>query len=76
MPAEEVFGPPVGEADDHEHVAAAVPAIAELLARHRDTRRELERLRDENARLRARATAPPSTAGSRARLRRLLGRRA
>lgn len=51
VPRDEDFGPELGEIDDSAVAAAAVPAIADLLARHNETEAELSRLRAENEEL-------------------------
>ena len=51
LPRDEDFGPELGEIDDAAVAAAAVPAIADLLARHNEREAELARLRAENEEL-------------------------
>ena len=53
LPREEDFGPELGEVEDSAVAEAAVPAIADLLARHNEQAAELDRLRAENERLAA-----------------------
>lgn len=53
LPRDEDFGPELGEVEDSAVAEAAVPAIADLLARHNEQEAELERLRAENERLTA-----------------------
>jgi hypothetical protein len=53
LPRDEDFGPELGEIDDTAVAAAAVPAIADLLARHNEREAELARLRTENEELSA-----------------------
>ena len=53
LPRQEDFGPELGEVDDAAVAEAAVPAIADLLARHNEQEAELARVRDENEELKA-----------------------
>lgn len=53
VPREEDFGPELGEIDEGAVVAAAVPAIADLLTRHNEQQGELSRLRAANEQLAA-----------------------